>query len=198
MSTDRILAQLLGSGAASGFAGALAGGPITSQAGRRLGKTALQVGGIEAEPRFSRQIAAASRIAPLEPFRGRVGVLVSCGAPPQRGAAEQALREQWQLDAVHHLELPIRSWTEALAEAPGTRSWLARYAMREIHRRDPCLVAILDGSAPGGEPESRDVRGLLTLLRRWGATAPLAALRARPDGTVTWLAAPPLLLRESG
>jgi uncharacterized membrane protein YebE (DUF533 family) len=52
MSTDRILSQLLGSGAASGFAGALAGslagGLLTSKAGRKLGKTALQVGGIAA------------------------------------------------------------------------------------------------------------------------------------------------------
>ena len=52
MSADRILSQLLGSGAASGFAGGLAGGLasglLTSKAGRKLGKKALKVGGIAA------------------------------------------------------------------------------------------------------------------------------------------------------
>lgn len=52
MSADRILSQLLGSGAASGFAGGLAGGLasglFTSKAGRKLGSKALQVGGIAA------------------------------------------------------------------------------------------------------------------------------------------------------
>jgi hypothetical protein len=154
--------------------------------------------GIEAEPRFARQIAAASRIAPLEPFRGRAAVLLSCGAAPQRGAAELALREQWPLDAVHHLALPIRSWAEALDEAPGTGSWLARYAMREIHRRDPCLVAILERGGAGGAAGAPDVRDLLALLHRWGAAVPLAALGVQPDGTVDWLAAAPPSLRRSG
>ncbi|MDJ0787062.1 MAG: tellurite resistance TerB family protein [Myxococcota bacterium] len=52
MSTDRILSQILGSGAASGFAGGLAGGLasslLTSKAGRKVGKKALKVGGIAA------------------------------------------------------------------------------------------------------------------------------------------------------
>ena len=52
MGTDRILSQLLGSGAASGFAGGLAGGLasglLTSKAGRKFGKKALKVGAIAA------------------------------------------------------------------------------------------------------------------------------------------------------
>ncbi len=52
MGTDRILSQILGSGAASGFAGGLAGGLasglLTSKAGRKFGKKALKVGGIAA------------------------------------------------------------------------------------------------------------------------------------------------------
>lgn len=52
MSADRILSQLLGSGAASGFAGGLAGGLasglLTSKGGRKLGKKALKAGGIAA------------------------------------------------------------------------------------------------------------------------------------------------------
>jgi uncharacterized membrane protein YebE (DUF533 family) len=49
---NKVLAQLLGSGAASsmagGFAGGLASGLLTSKSGRKLGKKALQVGGLAA------------------------------------------------------------------------------------------------------------------------------------------------------
>lgn len=44
MGADRILTQLLGSGAAAGFAGGL----LTSKAGRKLGKKALKLGGVAA------------------------------------------------------------------------------------------------------------------------------------------------------
>lgn len=45
---DKILGQLLGSPAATGFAGGLAGGMLTSKGGRKLGKNALKYGGIAA------------------------------------------------------------------------------------------------------------------------------------------------------
>ena len=49
---NKLLSQLLGSGAASGFAGGLAGGltssMLTSKSGRKLGKKALKMGGIAA------------------------------------------------------------------------------------------------------------------------------------------------------
>jgi uncharacterized membrane protein YebE (DUF533 family) len=48
MGADRILAQLLGSGAAAGFVGGAAGGLLTSKAGRKLGKKALKLGGVAA------------------------------------------------------------------------------------------------------------------------------------------------------
>ena len=52
MSTDRILSQILGSGAVSAFAGGAAGGLagnlLSSKGGRKLGKKALKVGGIAA------------------------------------------------------------------------------------------------------------------------------------------------------
>ena len=52
MSVDRILSQVLGSSAATGFAGGMAGGlasgMLTSKKGRKLGKKALQVGGVAA------------------------------------------------------------------------------------------------------------------------------------------------------
>lgn len=45
---DKILGQLLGSPAAAGFAGGLAGGMLTTKGGRKLGKNALKYGGIAA------------------------------------------------------------------------------------------------------------------------------------------------------
>jgi uncharacterized membrane protein YebE (DUF533 family) len=48
MSFDRILSQLLSSPARAGLAGAVAGGLLTSKAGRKLGKRAVELGGIAA------------------------------------------------------------------------------------------------------------------------------------------------------
>jgi uncharacterized membrane protein YebE (DUF533 family) len=45
---SRILGQLLSSGAATGIAGALAGGMLTSKRGRKLGKKAVEIGGLAA------------------------------------------------------------------------------------------------------------------------------------------------------
>jgi len=49
---NKLLGQILGSGAASGFAGGMAGGAVTSmltsKSGRKLGKSALKLGGIAA------------------------------------------------------------------------------------------------------------------------------------------------------
>ena len=53
MNIDKVLSEILRSGAGSGFAGGLAGGLatglLTSKAGRKLGKKALEVGGRGAE-----------------------------------------------------------------------------------------------------------------------------------------------------
>ncbi len=81
MSTDRILSQLLGSGAASGFAGGLAGGLasglLTSKSGRKFGKKALKVGGIAAigglayaafsRYRDNQELAGATAVSRTEP-----------------------------------------------------------------------------------------------------------------------------------
>jgi uncharacterized membrane protein YebE (DUF533 family) len=48
MNADRLLSQLLASGAGAALAGGLAGGLLTSKAGRRFGKRALEVGGLAA------------------------------------------------------------------------------------------------------------------------------------------------------
>jgi uncharacterized membrane protein YebE (DUF533 family) len=48
MSIDRILSELLSSPAKAGIAGAVAGGLLTSKAGRKLGKKAVELGGLAA------------------------------------------------------------------------------------------------------------------------------------------------------
>ena len=48
MSIDRILTELLSSPARAGLAGAVAGGLLTSKAGRKLGKRAAELGGLAA------------------------------------------------------------------------------------------------------------------------------------------------------
>lgn len=48
MNVDKVLSEILRSGAGSGFAGGLAGGLLTSKAGRKLGKKALKIGGLAA------------------------------------------------------------------------------------------------------------------------------------------------------
>jgi uncharacterized membrane protein YebE (DUF533 family) len=48
MSIDRILSELLSSPAKAGIAGAVAGGLLTSRAGRKLGKKAAELGGLAA------------------------------------------------------------------------------------------------------------------------------------------------------
>ncbi|HEY8156726.1 MAG TPA: tellurite resistance TerB family protein [Myxococcota bacterium] len=48
MSIDRILSELLASPARAGLAGAVAGGLLTSKAGRKLGKRAAELGGLAA------------------------------------------------------------------------------------------------------------------------------------------------------
>jgi uncharacterized membrane protein YebE (DUF533 family) len=48
MNFDRVLKTLLSSPAAAGLAGAVAGGLITSKGGRKLGKKALELGGMAA------------------------------------------------------------------------------------------------------------------------------------------------------
>jgi len=48
MDANRVLTQLLGSGAASGLAAGIAGGLLTSKKGRKIGMKALRVGGLAA------------------------------------------------------------------------------------------------------------------------------------------------------
>jgi uncharacterized membrane protein YebE (DUF533 family) len=103
MSADRILSQLLGSGAAAGFAGGLAGGLasglLTSKAGRKFGRKALEVGGIAAVggiayAAFSRYRASRERMQAVPPAGGSqtgTGEPGSFLAPPEGSREAEAL-----------------------------------------------------------------------------------------------------------
>jgi len=87
MSLDRVLSRLLSSPGAAGLAGAAATGLLTTKAGRKLGKSALQLGGLAAVAglayaawqRHQRETRAGAS-APLEPSPG---LLVETGFLPE-------------------------------------------------------------------------------------------------------------------
>ncbi len=155
------------------------------------------VGCFEGQPHFARQIEAARRLAPAEGHRGHAAVMLSCGESLEIQRAEEALRELWPLDAVHLVRFPVPSWDEALVVAPGTSSWLRHYVMREIQRRDPTLLVILD-RGPGEDGDLCSLHSLVARLREWGATAPVAALRVNADWEVEWLSTPAAVLENTG
>ena len=78
---NKILGQLLSGGAATGIAGALAGGMLTSKRGRKLGKKVLELGGLAA-------IAGAAWMA-YDRYRGG-GVRTNPGAAPPIDAVGRA------------------------------------------------------------------------------------------------------------
>ncbi|MCX5740645.1 MAG: DUF533 domain-containing protein, partial [Proteobacteria bacterium] len=71
---NKILGQLLSNGAATGIAGALAGGMLASKRGRKLGKKAVELGGL----------AAGAGVAWMawDRYRGGASNPVSAGAVP--------------------------------------------------------------------------------------------------------------------
>jgi hypothetical protein len=154
-------------------------------------------GCFEGQPQFARQIDAAVRLAPVEAHRGHAALLLSCGNANEIRRAQVALHELWPLDVVHALPCPIGSWAHALEDAPGTASWLQHYVMREVQQRGPSLLAILArGHGAGGE-DTRVLPAVIGMLRVWGATSPIAALRIHENQGVEWLVTP-ALLEETG
>jgi hypothetical protein len=148
------------------------------------------IGRFEGQPQFARQIDAALRLAPAEAYRGHSAVLLSCGDADDVRRAEAALRERWPVDAVHAVQCPIQSWTDALDGAPGAGSWLQHWLLREIHRRDPTLLAIVDRGRRAGDEETRALHALIALLRGWGVTTRIVALRV-DDGNGARAGLPP-------
>lgn len=87
MSLDRVLSRLLTDPAAAGLAGAAATGLLTTRAGRKLGKSALQLGGLAAVAGLAyaawqrhQRATRGGAPAPVEPSPG---VLVETGFLPE-------------------------------------------------------------------------------------------------------------------
>lgn len=154
-------------------------------------------GCFQGQPHFARQIDAALRLAPVEAHRGRSALLLSCGNAAEIRRAREALHELWPLDVVHTLPCPIGSWAQALQETPGAASWLEHYVMREVRQRGPTLLAILARSQQAGSGDASVLPAVIGMLRVWGATSPVAALRVREDRELEWLLTP-ALLEETG
>jgi uncharacterized membrane protein YebE (DUF533 family) len=125
MSFDRILSQLLSSPARAGLAGAVAGGLLTSKAGRKLGKRAVELGGIAA-------IAGLAYTA----WR-RYEARGAAPAPGGGAAGLDALREPRMLEAAGFLPPPRQ---EAVGEP------LARLLLRAM-----IAAARADGRLDGEE-----------------------------------------------
>jgi uncharacterized membrane protein YebE (DUF533 family) len=96
MPIDKILSEILSHPAKAGLAGAVAGGLLTSKAGRKLGRRAVEVGGLAAIAGLAytawrryeeRRPAAPAATAPVAP-----AALEAAGfLPPRREAEEEAL-----------------------------------------------------------------------------------------------------------
>ena len=92
MNLDRILKSLMSSPASAGLAGAVAGGLLTSKSGRKIGKQALQVGGMAAIAglayaawqRHQRGTAVAAEAQP-SPHRLRDAGFLPAAAPERTG-----------------------------------------------------------------------------------------------------------------
>lgn len=89
MSIDRVLSQLLSGGAGAGLAGVLAGGLLTSKAGRKIGKSALELGGA----------AAIAGLAYAAWRKHQRGLAPSAPATPLAEATPSALRSAGFLPA---------------------------------------------------------------------------------------------------
>lgn len=131
MSADRILSQLLGSGAASGFAGGLAGGLasglLTSKAGRKLGKKALKVGGIAAVGGLA--YAAFSRYRQSQ--GGAPGVTAGGASVAEAPSVERFVPEASQAREAEALGLTLLRAMVAAAQADGKLDGRERHAIYE-------------------------------------------------------------------
>ncbi len=134
---------------------------------------------------FARQIDAAHRLAPCEPYRGHAALLLSCGDADGLEEAEVALRDAWSPDAVHRLHCPLPSWEIVSSGARGASSWLGQFITRALAEHDPSLVALLDRPGRAG-PRSAVAQALVARLRGWGVTCPIAVVRVAEDGEVAW------------
>jgi hypothetical protein len=122
-----------------------------------------------------RQLAAAERLWPAEPFRARTAILLSCGDPGVESQARRALRSDWGVDEVVGVVTPVRALA---ASDPQTSPWLRAWLAREIHDLSPALIAVAAHPAcahihePGGAgpiaPTPSDLEAAVAQLRDWG------------------------------
>jgi uncharacterized membrane protein YebE (DUF533 family) len=108
---DRVLNSLQSNPGASGLVGAVAGGLPASKSGRRLGKQALQVGGMAA-------IAGLARAARRRHQRGQGGVVAASASPPQP-RSEGFLSAGSPASAAGELDLALFCAMVAAARADG-------------------------------------------------------------------------------
>ena len=153
----------------------------------RESRTLRPGGPIQGPPHVARQLEVASRLTPAEDFRAHVALLVSCGDGAGLHQAKEALCELCPLDAIHALPLPAESWADVMEGAPGTTPWLERYVMREVNKREPSLVALLEHCRPDGSRDP-DVHAFAERLRSWDPRFPVAVVRSRVEAE--WAAAP--------
>ena len=131
-------------------------------------------------PHLARQIHAAARLAPAEAFRGTSALLLHCTEPGEPRPAEHALREQCDVDAVHTLRCPVRSWSQLSSPTAGVATWLRHTLRSELLRREPSLIAILDRAS--GEPGALRASPIVALLRRIDVPCPVVVVRMHADG----------------
>ena len=183
MNLDRVLTSLLSNPAASGLAGAIAGGLLTSRGGRKLGKKIVEVGGMAAlaglayqawqahqrsngtsEPSVSqlreagflpdaRQAAAGDDLG-MALFRAMLGAARSDGRlDPVERRALFAQIEKLELSEVERAELL------AQLEAPVSLDDVVAAATSPQR-----AIEIYEASRLAIEPDSRAERGYLALL----------------------------------
>ena len=111
MNLDRVLKSLLSSPASAGLAGAVAGGLLTSRSGRKIGKQALQVGGMAA-------IAGLAYAAWQRHQRG-TGAAVEAAPSPQQLSAAGFLPAVAQERAGDELDLALFRAMVAAARSDG-------------------------------------------------------------------------------
>jgi uncharacterized membrane protein YebE (DUF533 family) len=186
MNLDRVLKSLLSSPASAGLAGAVAGGLLTSKSGRKIGKQALQVGGMAAIAglayaawqRHQHGTAVAAEVQPSPQLLRDAGFLPA--AAPERTGGEldlalframlAAARSDGRLDVAERRALFDHIAKQGLGEAE--RAELFGEIERPVTLEEVVAsattrqraVELYAASRVAIEPDSAAERGYLALL----------------------------------
>jgi uncharacterized membrane protein YebE (DUF533 family) len=189
MNIDKVLSEILRSGASSGFAGGVAGGLatglLTSKAGRKLGKKVLQVGGLAAMAgvayaawRKHQEARAASDGMVVSDDHGILMLRAMIAAAHADGRLEGEERRA-ALERVAAMSLAPADRTDLLAEIenPVDLSTLVAAA-----KTPELATEIYAASRMGMDPDTPAERAYLSLLAaRLGL--PEAVVKAVEDAT---------------